>query len=299
MITKTLALKLDVDTLKGYLEGVPRLLDLFQKKNIPASIFFSMGPDNSGKAIRRVFRKGFISKMMRTKAPTTYGFKTLLYGTLLPAPLIVSKNPGILARAAEDHDCGVHAWDHVLIQDGVGNMTRDKIREEYRKAFDLFEKTTGRCARSMAAPGWQATGDSFAVEDELELDYASDCRGTTPFYPEIRSTVYKTLQIPTTLPTMDEIYGGPGDTSIADLWLSEMRRETEVLTIHAEMEGGRQVGPFEEFLDRATCSGIRFTTLREIANETREVARVCEIELACVRGRAGTLIRQVPRETPA
>ena len=299
MTTKTLALKLDVDTLKGYLEGVPRLLDLFERKNVAASIFFSMGPDNSGKAIRRVFRKGFISKMMRTKAPSTYGFKTLLYGTLLPAPLIVRRNPEILARAAEGHDCGVHAWDHVLIQDEVGNMTREQIGDEYRKAFDLFEKTTGKRARSMAAPGWQATGDSFAVEDEFELDYASDCRGETPFYPEIRTTVYKTLQIPTTLPTMDEIYGGPGDASIADLWLSEMRRETEMLTIHAEMEGGRQFGDFEEFLDRAIEQDIRLATLREIANEAREVARVSEIELACVRGRAGTLIRQAPREISA
>lgn len=299
MITKTLALKLDVDTLKGYLEGVPRLLDLFEKKKIAASIFFSMGPDNSGKAIRRVFRKGFVSKMMRTKAPSTYGFKTLLYGTLLPAPLIVRKNPEILARAARNHDCGVHAWDHVLIQDEVGNMTRERIRDEYRKAFDLFEKAAGQRARSMAAPGWQATGDSFAVEDELELDYASDCRGETPFYPEIRATIFRTLQIPTTLPTMDEIYGGPGSTRVADLWLSEMRRETEVLTIHAEMEGGRQIGEFEEFLDRATCGGIRFTTLQEIANKAREAARVCEIELASVRGRAGTLVRQVPREVSA
>ena len=298
MITKTLALKLDVDTLKGYLEGVPRLLDLFEKKKIAASIFFSMGPDNSGKAIRRVFRKGFISKMMRTKAPSTYGFKTLLYGTLLPAPLIVRQNPEILARAAKSHDCGVHAWDHVLIQDEVGNMTRERIRDEYRKAFELFEKTTGKQARSMAAPGWQATGDSFAVEDELELDYASDCRGETPFYPEIRATVFKTLQIPTTLPTMDEIFGGPGKASIADLWLSEMRRETEVLTIHAEMEGNRQIGDFEEFLDRAVEQGVDFTTLREIAAKATSEARVAKVEPGTVRGRAGTLVKQVRYPDP-
>ena len=61
MPTKRLAIKLDVDTLAGYLYGVPRLLDLFEEKRLPVSIFFSMGPDNSGKAIRRIFRKGLSS----------------------------------------------------------------------------------------------------------------------------------------------------------------------------------------------------------------------------------------------
>ena len=83
---KTLAVKVDVDTLKGYLEGVPRLLDIFGRRDLRVSFFFSFGPDNSGRAIRRVFRKGFIGKMLRTNAPGTYGMATLLYGTLLPAP---------------------------------------------------------------------------------------------------------------------------------------------------------------------------------------------------------------------
>ncbi|MCQ4765665.1 4-deoxy-4-formamido-L-arabinose-phosphoundecaprenol deformylase, partial [Cloacibacillus evryensis] len=91
-----LAVKVDVHTLRGYLEGVPRMHALFKKTGIRASIFFSFGPDNSGKAIRRIFRPGFISKLMRTKAPSTYGLKTLMYGTLLPAPLIVPADPGIV-----------------------------------------------------------------------------------------------------------------------------------------------------------------------------------------------------------
>ena len=70
-----LGLKLDVDTSRGYRAGVPALLDLFGRLDIRATIFFSMGPDNSGKAIRRIFRKGFLSKMFRTRAVTTYGLK--------------------------------------------------------------------------------------------------------------------------------------------------------------------------------------------------------------------------------
>ena len=37
---------------------------------VPASFFVAMGPDHSGRAIRRLFtHKGFLQKMLRTGAP--------------------------------------------------------------------------------------------------------------------------------------------------------------------------------------------------------------------------------------
>ncbi len=151
-MTHTLGIKVDVDTLRGYTVGVPRLLELFAKHELRASIFFSLGPDNSGKAVRRVFRRGFISKMIRTKAPSTYGLKTLLYGTLLPAPMIVDSDPGILRRAhKEGHDCGVHAWDHVLVQDQLDAMTEEQFEALYRKAASKYEEILGSKPASYAA----------------------------------------------------------------------------------------------------------------------------------------------------
>lgn len=287
-----IAIKLDVDTLAGYLHGVPALLDLFEKKGIRASVFFSMGPDNSGKAIRRVFRKGFINKMIRTRAPSSYGLKTLMYGTLLPAPMISAKNPDILKRAALEHDCGVHAWDHVHIQDNIAEMTEDEIRAEYKKAFNLFEYITGKRAASMAAPGWQVTPSSLLVTDELGLVYASDTRGTSPYYPEVAGHVYKTLQIPTTLPTMDELMGLTDGRSAPDVWLDMLQHKREVLTVHAEMEGRSKLRDFEQFIDRALAAGIEFITLADIAEEYRNSAPVSGITSAPVKGRAGDLVQQ-------
>ena len=81
------ALKVDVDTRAGMAEGVPRLRRMLNDRGIPATFFITFGPDNSGKAIRRIFRPGFLSKMLRTRAVRMYGWKTMLYGTLLPPPL--------------------------------------------------------------------------------------------------------------------------------------------------------------------------------------------------------------------
>jgi hypothetical protein len=55
-----LAIKVDVDTCIGLKEGVPNLLALFRRCSVPASFFIAFGPDNSGKAIRRVFTRGFL-----------------------------------------------------------------------------------------------------------------------------------------------------------------------------------------------------------------------------------------------
>ena len=68
-----LALKVDVDTYEGMREGVPNFLRLFKELGIRASFFIPFGPDESGKAIFRVFKKkGFLRKMFRTNALKLY-----------------------------------------------------------------------------------------------------------------------------------------------------------------------------------------------------------------------------------
>ncbi len=53
------SLKIDVDTERGTKEGVVNLLNLFSELNIPATFLFSLGPDNTGRALKRIFRPGF------------------------------------------------------------------------------------------------------------------------------------------------------------------------------------------------------------------------------------------------
>ena len=82
----TLVLKVDVDTYRGTLIGVPRLVELLLRHRADATFLFSLGPDHTGRAIKRVFRRGFMKKVSRTSVLSHYGFKTLMYGTLLPGP---------------------------------------------------------------------------------------------------------------------------------------------------------------------------------------------------------------------
>src|SRR4029077_7380075 len=92
------------------------------------------GPDNSGRALLHVFRRGFLTKMIRTRAPQLYGVKTLLYGTLLPAPPVGEAFPQSL-RAVEGagHELGIHGWDHVGWQDRLSKLADARVRGLLRR----------------------------------------------------------------------------------------------------------------------------------------------------------------------
>ena len=294
---KQIAIKIDVDTKRGYDIGVPNMLDVFKREGIKASFFFSMGTDNSGKAIRRIFRKGFLTKMLRTKAPSTYGLKTMMYGTLLPAPHIVEPNPAPFLRAIkEGHECGIHCWDHVYWQDKLPNLSEEQIRGELMKAINLFEKIAGFKAHACAAPGWQVTPRSLKVQQGLGFAYCSDVRGYRPFYPEMNGVKYQPMQIPGTLLTMDECLGSTLDgkliteENIVDYWLSHCDKDWNVLTIHSEMEGLKQLPVLDQFIIKAKQLGYEFVKLQEGKNVPD--IKDCEVFHGYLPGRAGTVARQ-------
>jgi undecaprenyl phosphate-alpha-L-ara4FN deformylase len=115
-----IGLKVDVDTLRGTREGVPRLAKLLKKHGADATFYFSVGPDHTGRAVRRVFRPGFAKKVVRTSVLRHYGLKTLLYGVLLPGPDI-GRVAGDVMRETRDagFEVGLHTFDHIRWQDFV------------------------------------------------------------------------------------------------------------------------------------------------------------------------------------
>ena len=75
-----LALKVDVDTDRGTREGVPNLVADCREFGAPACFLFSLGPDQTGRAVTRVLRPGFFRKVSRTSVVSIYGVRTLLNG---------------------------------------------------------------------------------------------------------------------------------------------------------------------------------------------------------------------------
>jgi undecaprenyl phosphate-alpha-L-ara4FN deformylase len=292
---KIVALKVDVDTYAGTRNGVPALLADMERFGAKATFYFSMGPDNTGKSIRRIFtRKGFLKKQLRSKAPSAYGIKTMLYGTLLPAPMIAESFPEVL-RSVESagHDIGIHCWDHVKWHDYLPCFPKHLTAMELGRASAMFENILGHRANTTAAPGWTVSPDSLEIQDAMGLAYCSDSRGIHPFYPVMDGRRFKTLQIPTTLPTADEILGENGITpeNIHDYYLNSLKEGLNVLTIHAELEGGAIRPSFVCLLERLKAAGIRCISLAEASCQVTG-ASACRLFMGEIPGRAGKVAIQ-------
>src|SRR5271156_6963867 len=174
-----LALKIDVDTLRGTREGVPRLLEIWRRHDAGATFLFSVGPDHTGRAIRRVFRPGFMRKVQRTSVVEHYGLRTLLYGTLLPGPDIGRRCAVTMRQVRDDgHETGIHAWDHVLWQDAVRRRDRDWTLHQMHQSHARFTEIFGAAPATHGAAGWQTNAHALRQMDAWGLRYASDGRAT-------------------------------------------------------------------------------------------------------------------------
>ena len=333
MLERThIGLKVDVDTLRGTREGVPRLAALFKKLKVDATFYFSVGPDNTGRAMRRVFRKGFAQKVARTSVLKHYGLKTLLYGVLLPGPDI-GREGGAFMRDVDDagFEVGLHTYDHVRWQDYVAGESAAWTRIEFERGMNAFRQVFGFFPLSHAAAGWQINAHALELEREYGLTYASDTRGRSPFWPRLAGGRSTCPQLPTTLPTFDELLGRNGihESNLADavFRLSERAEHggdafsgenapggekspssehapssepLHVFTLHAELEGMLLLPAFESLLRKWQAAGAHITRMARIRELSLERPLPDQaVVMGEVPGRSGLLAMQPTRAEAA
>jgi peptidoglycan/xylan/chitin deacetylase (PgdA/CDA1 family) len=295
-----LALKIDIDTYVGTQLGLPTLLDICQRQGAQASFLFSLGPDHTGRALRRVFRPGFLAKVSRTSVVEHYGIKTLLYGVLLPGPDI-GRRCAPLLRSVRDagFEVGVHTWDHILWQDFVMNRDAAWTERLMRLALDRHTEIFGSPPRVHCAAGWQMNAHAFALLEKLGFTHASDTRGHAPYRPLLAGRPSRCVELPTTLPTLDELIGRPdlaNTTPVAHLLsLTDPARpgavpRDHVYTLHAELEGRKLAGDFEQLLVGWKAQGYRLTSLGEYhASLDPGQLPAREVAYGSIEGRSGVL----------
>ena len=296
---KQLVLKVDVDTYHGTLHGVPALLELFDRFDVKATFLFSVGPDNTGRAIRRIFRKGFLQKVGRTSVVSHYGISTLMNGVLKPGPHIGKRAGHIMRQAASaGHEVGIHCYDHVRWQDFVANKGADWTRREMEKALESFKQALRVNPQTIGAAGWQLNSHVISLEEQLGFDYASDVRGYQPFLPTMNGKRSNCVQLPTTLPTLDEIIGSDGIDS-SNCWKTILEKSRHALpnghvyTLHAELEGMKLMPVMEKLLEQWRLNGFECVTLNQLyASLDKSTLPECEIEMGELDGRSGVLALQ-------
>lgn len=263
-----IGLRIDVDTLRGTRIGVPALCRTLAERSVRASFFFSIGPDNMGRHLWRLLKPAFFLKMLRSNAPGLYGWDILLRGTFWPGPEIWrSCAPMIRDSVKDGHELGFHAWDHHAWQQGIDAWDETRIQRTISRGMIALSDAAGTAPVCSAVPAWKCTDAVLAVKAGFPFKYNSDCRGRSIFLPMVADRKLGQPQIPVTLPTFDEIVGRNNVTieTYNDHLLSLCRPNAlNVLTIHAEVEGGVCNSMFSHFLDKALAAGVSFCPMGDL-----------------------------------
>ncbi|MEO8598419.1 MAG: polysaccharide deacetylase family protein [bacterium] len=306
----SITLKIDVDTYRGTREGVPNLVRLLKKHKANATFLFSLGPDHTGWALRRAFRPGFFKKVSRTSVLEHYGVKTLMYGVLLPAPDIGLAGAAEM-RAVQDvgFECGIHTWDHVVWQDNVREANAAWTQRQMLQSCERFRSIFGQKPQTHGAAGWQMNQHAFEQLDAFGIAYASDTRAmlnesgaitdpdSGPFRLQISGQTLSCIQMPTTLPTLDELLGRTinGEvitmTNIADtlLKLTELPRD-HIYTLHAELEGQKLAPIFEQLILGWQAQGYDCISMAQLHRKIKDTnLPTHQVTWAELPGRSGQL----------
>src|SRR5438552_2401270 len=137
----------------------------------------------------------------------------------------------------------------------------------------------------------------LAAVDAAGFAYRSDTRGAYPYRPAADGRVFRIPEIPTTLPTLDELYGRVArrPQALAECILQGLRPgQLNVHTLHAELEGGPHLDVLEALL--ASVQGV--ARVVRLCDEATALAPatlpVCSVREGAVPGRATPVALQGP-----
>jgi peptidoglycan/xylan/chitin deacetylase (PgdA/CDA1 family) len=298
---KRLALKVDVQTYRGTLEGVPRLVETLRRHGAQATFLFALGTDHTGARLLRM-RSRMLRSLGGRSLLSHYGRSTLVYGTLLPAIDIGRRCADIMRKVRDaGFEVGIQAWDSSHWRQNARDSDGRWTFAQMKRAADRFEEIFGTPPHVHGAAGWQMNAHAYRLTQRLGFDYCSDTRGTHPFLPVVNAELIACPQIPTTLPALDELLAREGITPDNAVALLVKATRTlpapagHVHTLSAEFEGMGWLPLFEQLLGAWRGDGMELLDLnRYVALAGAETLPRHRIEAGRLDGYVGTVALQGP-----
>ncbi len=256
-----IGLRIEVATLRGARYAVPRLAAMLKEHGARATFLLNLGPDRMGRAL---------GSLPRGPKLRTYGLRALLSGTLLPAPDVGLRcGDALRALPKEGHEAGILAFDRTDWVNHIAAADENWTAAAMQRARVRYEEIFGVPALTQGAPGWRMNRYAYRYSQRLGFRHCSDTRGSGPFIPVIRGEVVACPQLPTTLPTLDELMAGSRDWKKAVERLLAASREPapvgHVLTLRAEVEGTVRAPALQALLAGWRALGIQAVPLRDYA----------------------------------
>ena len=264
-----LALKIDIATDRGTREGMPQLAALLERHGARATFLF------------------------------TLGLHHFLGRSWLPGTDLGRRFAGVMRSIhAAGFETGIHAFDPAKWLRKATHQDAAWTRREMESAQSRYLGIFGEAARIHGAAGWQMNLHALRLTQRLGFLYCSDTRGSHPFLPVHNAEIGACPQLPTTLPTLDELLASPGITTdnVAAhlLQLSSNPPPTgHVYTLCAENEGLKFKSVFAQLLDGWRALGYQLVALGDYGGElNRATLPYHNVVQGHVAGRTGTVALQ-------
>lgn len=237
------ALRVEARTLRGLRDGMPNLMRLFSTFQVRASFFFPLGRDRSGRHPLATWRQR-----------RQLGAAAMLYGTLLPAPWLRADALKLLRTARDNgHDVGSFGLSPIEWSDHLAHADDAWVSDQLMRLRGDLEGLDDGLPCALATPQWQTGPALLRVLAPDDWRYTSMTRGRMPYVPMSQGVRSRVPEIPTTLPTVNEMLHHPGvtDANVHEYLYAESRRllpAGHVFAVSAEREGLDRLKLMEKLL---------------------------------------------------
>jgi undecaprenyl phosphate-alpha-L-ara4FN deformylase len=293
---KLIALKIDVDNLSAIELGVPRLSQLLLERECGATFFWSLGHEKNGTFLRpaRGLRRFHGAGVQALNA--RFGWKSLLRGSFLPSPALKrGALTAIKALQSSSFEHGVRPTQNYEWQRHIPHWSPTETVNVLQNDVALFTRLSGQIPVAFSAKSWQGNRGVYRAEQIAQISFSSDTRGISPFFPVSNAEVSRCMQLPVTLPMLEEIQPFSGVDRV-DVILALTRQEStfgHVYNAAADFDGVQAADDFARLLDGWLAQGYQVVSLGEMYRQIK-IADVPyhDVEYLPCEGRYGLLATQ-------
>lgn len=253
--------RIDIDTRKGLIKGVPFLENLANEFNVNFSYYIPIGGESN--LIELLKHRGNREKFSG-KSIEKLNFLEKLRTAFLPKDLPIINEALLNNLKEEGNEVGVHGFKHRQWTRSFDSLNLDKVfRKIEERYFSLFEEKPS----SFAAPGFITDERVLEKLDEYNYSCASDLQNDAPFIPENHSHV----QVPITMrynrtPFIEyNRLQGVSDNEMIDRFKRNLDEKFSSLYIHPGYEGIKERELLRTFMEIIEKKGIEVKTILELA----------------------------------
>lgn len=290
-----LVLRIEVPTWRAA-QAVPAFVEILKRHHADASFLFSLGSDSSGRSLGHAYRPQRHGRPLGSSFADHFGWGSLLYGTLLPAPYIGRRSKTILQQLQESgHEVGILGWDSLAWVSRIEQASAAWSQDQLERANAAFHEVLGVQPQLHAAPGWRSNPHALRQTQQMGYNYASDMRGHCPFVPVWHGEIVRCLQIPTTLPTLDELLATADPANLGEQLLALTAAADQHHVFSLRLDPAHNVAPalIENLLTGWREQGYELASVRSLANRQHiDKLPRHEVIVGAVPGRSGTLLLQ-------